>query len=180
MIPSCVSPLSDTFYTKAIAAMYGVQSNDIRVVNWDHVNTLLCFLMCLPMQFPAYYVHHAHTTRNEVKLGWQNVSNCFTKVDASNMIRTKRVNYHYKTSQGLVSCPWQPILGGRHKVITNDGDHDMIMYEMESLRIANDYKFKLANEMKENIPKDVEGLQEVHCPYNLTHTMWIILCAPTP
>lgn len=65
------------------------------------------------MQFPAYYTMYANSAQNQGKIGWQNINEHVTKMDASAVIGTTIIDSEYTPTLSYLSMPWKAIFAGR-------------------------------------------------------------------
>ncbi|CAI6374981.1 unnamed protein product [Macrosiphum euphorbiae] len=113
MVPTSCKIIDEQFMKKVISAMYGTQTDDWLSPNWASGPTLPCSFMNLPMQFPAHYCMFANNAQNKGNIGWQNITQHITKMDASTAVGTTIIDYSYKPILSYLTMPWLSVYSGR-------------------------------------------------------------------
>ncbi|CAI6374201.1 unnamed protein product [Macrosiphum euphorbiae] len=146
MVPTSCKIIDTTFMKKVISAisnMYGTKNDDWLKPNWSAGATLPCSFMNLLMQFPAYYTMYANSAQNQGKIGWQNINEHVTKMDASAVIGTTIIDSEYTPTLSYLSMPWKAILGRAESKDTNKESFNLA--DTNSIALPNSYTMDNTN-----------------------------------
>ncbi|CAI6369973.1 unnamed protein product [Macrosiphum euphorbiae] len=147
MVPTSCKIIDTTFMKKVISAisnMYGTKNDDWLKPNWSAGATLPCSFMNLLMQFPAYYTMYANSAQNQGKIGWQNINEHVTKMDASAVIGTTIIDYEYTTTLSYLSMPWKAIFAGRAES-NGTNKESFNLADTNSIALPNSYTMDNTN-----------------------------------